>query len=134
MRSRVWGFNLIEVMTVLVIISLCISMTVPLYQHYVVKTRRMEAANKLLQVALALENFYAHQQRYTGATLAKLNFNTWAASNNYRLFLQTKSHSFLLTAKAMPLQAARDRLCLDLTLDDLGQKGVTGKGGVENCW
>ncbi|OGT46524.1 MAG: hypothetical protein A3E83_01300 [Gammaproteobacteria bacterium RIFCSPHIGHO2_12_FULL_41_20] len=133
--QTITGFQLIEMMMVITIISILAVMGIPLYSQHVIKVKRLEAKSMLLQLSQAMENYALHNHSYTGATLAALHQPEITAQQPYRLHIQyANTDGFLLMAQPQGKQAADDAACATLTLDDKGTKGITGTGLVTKCW
>ena len=67
------GFNLIELMIVLVIIGIIGSVAVPSYQANVIKSYRSEGMTKMLEMMRAQEDYFANNYTYT-TTLSNLGY------------------------------------------------------------
>lgn len=129
------GFQLIELMIVIAIIGILVSIGVPLYSVYTMQANRLEAANTLSRLAIAMEEYHAATHTYQTATLALLHFPEQIAKNHYRLAIaKADDQDYLLSAIPLGQQAQRDRMCGELTMDANGEKGVHGSGKVEECW
>jgi type IV pilus assembly protein PilE len=69
--SRVSGFTLIELLIALAIVAILAGVAYPSYQNHVVKVRRTDVQNVLLQLENAMERYYSEQTPFTyvGAAL-----------------------------------------------------------------
>lgn len=129
------GFHFMEILTSFAIISITAALSFPLYSQYIVTARRLEAASILTKLAVAMEQFHIEHNTYQNATLAALHFPRQIAKNNYQLSIQANtSYSYLLAAKPIGNQTKKDPVCATLTLNSNGEKGVTGRGSIEECW
>jgi len=129
------GFNLIELLITLSIISILMAMSYPLYQHHFIEERRLEAAHALMQLSLAMEKYQFENNTYVGATLNQLKMEEYIAKNNYRLMiLKATSEDYLLAALPLGTQALEDNDCGTLQLNSRGEKSVTGINKAEACW
>lgn len=64
---RVKGFTLVELMITVAIVAILAAIAIPSYNQYVLRANRAEAQGELMQLAGALERFYASQYTYVGA-------------------------------------------------------------------
>lgn len=129
------GFHLIEVLTTVAIVGILAILCIPIYSQYTVHARRLEAANTLSQLAIAMEQFHVEHNTYESASLAALHFSDTIAKDNYRLGIKTASNNdYLLVAVPLGHQAEKDRQCGTLTLDASDVKGMTGNGNINECW
>jgi type IV pilus assembly protein PilE len=129
------GFHLIEILMVLAIISIVTAFALPLYSQYMTGTRRLEAANTLSRLAVAMERFHIENNTYENATLAALSFPETIAKNNYHLAIQSASNNdYSLIAEPVGNQAEKDPRCAALILSANNKKTVTGPGSVAECW
>lgn len=129
------GFHIIEVLMVLAIIGIVTALAIPLYSQYITSTRRLEAANTLSKLAVAMEKFHIENNSYENATLEALNFSDSIAKDNYHLIIQTASNNnYSLAAEPIGKQAEKDFRCATLVLSANNKKTVTGPGNTEECW
>lgn len=129
------GFQLMELMVTLFIISLLIAISLPRYSHHLVQARRLEAENMLAKLALTIEQYYLSHHTYQGATIAALRFPEFVAKNNYQLKIElADDDTYLLMANPLGFQAEKDTLCGALTLHSSGEKNIRGLGKIEDCW
>lgn len=128
------GFTLLELITVMAIISILIAVSYPLYTHHVIKTNRAQAQIALLNMAASMERYHVLNHRYQGATLSNLEINAYTTNKHYQLEIsQAGEDDYQL--KAVPQGTQRkDKTCGTLSLDEKGRKEVSGIGRVGECW
>lgn len=126
------GFTLIELMIVLVIISVILGYAIPSYRDYVMRAKRSEAHNALLQIAASQERNYANLNKYGSDTDLSLSAiypaPTSANKLNYTISMASSDTTYTITAVAYGGQA-KDTGCTTFTLDHLGAKTPAG-----DCW
>lgn len=128
------GFTLLELITVLTIIGMLISISYPVYTQHIIKTRRSSAQVALLQLASGLERYRGIHNSYAGATLADAELSQYTENKYYQLVINHLSDTaYLLQAVPLDSQTA-DQKCQTLSLDELGNKGISGDGAVNYCW
>lgn len=129
------GFYLLEILSVLAIIAIIASLSLPVYKNYLIDARRSEAKSALLNLALAMEQYYVKNHTYEHATLLKLNLSEYIANNNYHLIIQSASdNQYMLSAKPQGMQAKKDLGCSSLFLKSDGSRTQSGSGSLEECW
>jgi type IV pilus assembly protein PilE len=156
--KRLGGFTLIELMVAVAVLAIVTAVAYPSYLNQVQKTNRSQAKQRLSQAAQLLERFYSDNNTYyvdvaggkavastTGSTaggfsaLMNVPGTVYSGSNNeagspYNITLSTPTQtSFTLTANAQGKQV-NDTKCGNLTLNNVGLKGITGTGLVTDCW
>lgn len=125
------GFQLIEILITLAIISILASICMPIYTQHLQTMYRMEAATTLSKLALALEHYYIEHNTYANASLSELHFTSTIAHQHYALAIESANdHDYLLTAKPL---VSHDQ-CGTLTLNAGGEKHVTGNAAINECW
>ncbi len=130
-RATHRGFTLVELLITIVVIGVLVSIAYPSYSQYLLKSRRAEAQQVLMDVALRQQQLLLDTKRYadnfaaTGATLP-------ASLVNYYRIDVTGSNAAgtapTFTATAVRLGAQLADTCPDLTIN---QASVRLPG---NCW
>lgn len=64
-NARSYGFTLVELMVVVVILAIIVGIAYPSYRNYMVQTRRSDAQSVLTQVSHTQEKFFSSCNRYT---------------------------------------------------------------------
>jgi type IV pilus assembly protein PilE len=128
------GFHLIELLIVIAIISILLSIALPQYSQHLIHARRLQAANTLEKLALALEQYYFRHQSYTDATLTSLGFPSVIADNHYALLIQTaETDVYQIAAIPISSQAKKDS-CGTLILNATGERSVSGNEKFDKCF
>lgn len=133
--ERNWGFTIIELMIVVMIISILLALAYPSYAKYVRKSNRGEAQQLLLNWAINQEIWRSNNSEY--ATTAQLTEPCRDNTDcNYDFSISDRgANTFTLTATArsgnnQEYDTARDSSisCASLTLDQNGVKSPPA------CW
>ena len=153
-KSKVKGFNLIELMVVVVIVGILAGIGIPAYTDHVTKTRRTDARIALTEAANYQERIFTETRSYLpNNKLSQLvshsdgksspeGYYTLSVSNpdcTYKVGNVTRYECFTITATATGSQAG-DSDCATLTLNHLGQKDSTNSAGKNeaargySCW
>jgi type IV pilus assembly protein PilE len=128
MKKSNRGFTLVELMMVIAIIGILGAVGYPAYVSSVKKGNRADGIDSLLFLAGRMEEYYLNNDTYVGATVA----STTSSDGLYTLAI-TAADAFTYTLTATPVQG--DASCGNLTLNSLGQKGVSAAGAaVAECW
>jgi type IV pilus assembly protein PilE len=125
------GFTLIELLIALTLISILSAIAYPFYNEHLIKVRRTYAAAALEDLAGRMEEYYISKNTYDNATREDLHVNN---NNYYHLDIAAKDNTYVLSAIPLGKQADSDVLCGSLTLDQNGNKNISGNGLVEECW
>lgn len=129
-----YGFSLLELLIVLVIIGILLSVIYPGYTQHLVAVRRINVAAVLFDLAGRMEQFYIRNNSYVGATLDQLGTDDTSYKNYYKINIKNTADSYLLSAVPLASQARDDQVCGSLMLDEEGNKTVSGGGTVASCW
>jgi len=133
------GVTLIELLLVMVIVAVLGGIAVPAYKNYVVKSNRGAAKACLAEYAQYMERYYtSNNLSYSGASPGSLgcaadaNLNT---SYSFSVSVNVNApRAYTVTATPVNAQSTRDTQCGTLTLDQAGQRNVTGSATVNSCW
>lgn len=123
------GFHLIELMLSIAILGIILSITIPSYYSYILKSHRLEAEATLIKLAVALEHYHIEQNSYVNANLNSLHFSQYVAHGNYRLVIQYAKESEFMLLAIPQHQQTRDS-CGTLTLNSMDAKGAN----TNDCW
>lgn len=133
--DKLYGITLFELLITLCIVAILTLISVPVYTQYFIHENRIEAEIMLEKIAANLEQYNTLNNSYTDATLSGLNIPTQVAKNSYQLAIVNATDSdFIITATPSQEQAEQDTHCLTLSLNNKGEKGITGSGQVNDCW
>lgn len=124
------GFQLIETMICVAMISLIAAIAIPSYQQHFIQANRVQAEIALSKLAVVLEQYYLTHNSYNGATLATLTFDSHVANHAYQLELDAQDQEYV--ASAVPLN--NDAACGVLRLKANGEKSMSGNGKLSECW
>lgn len=138
------GFSLIELMIVVAIVGVLGAIAMPAYNNYVLRGKRAEGRNALMDLAARQERFYSDNNQYTptlgagGLNYAEPGSCGAVAGDNtetcrYAITISNVTGSrqgFLITAAPV----AADPECGSLTLNNTGTRGITGTGTAADCW
>ncbi len=139
-RGRQAGFTLIELMVVVAIVAILAVIAVASYDFAVIKTRRAAAEGCLQERAQFMERFYTTNLRYDqdlGGTAVTIPVQACVTElNNFYTvaFAAGQPTATTFAIEATPTSAQNDGKCGTLSLDQVGTKGVTGSGTVDDCW
>jgi type IV pilus assembly protein PilE len=126
------GFSLVELMTVVVVISILAAIAIPAYRQQVIRSTRTDAKVALTSMAGLLERCLSRFNAYDDpGCITGLPLTT--ADNTYTITGVLAPGTFALTATPINGQA-QDNQCGALTLNQLGVQGVTGSLPVNQCW
>ena len=156
-RARLYGFSLIELMTVVVVIGILVAVAYPSYQDHVRKAKRAEGKTALLKAAQVLERAYSDNNTYPAdlgplfgrpvnnpvysgenpATGAYCITVAVGANSTYTL-TATPSGAAAHVAPCVALNGGFDDPaasgCANLTLTSTGVRNRTGTKPMSACW
>ncbi|MCD9096114.1 type IV pilin protein [Luteimonas fraxinea] len=143
-RHRVAGFTLIELMVVVAVIAILASIALPSYQESIRKGRRGQAKVDLLDVAQRAERHRTVNGSFTSFALATAETRSPRGTGQayYTISrVDNAANPAVLQLQAVPVAGtsqAQDARCRTLTLNQAGQKGVTGSPAptmtATECW
>ena len=132
-RKKSSGFTIIELMIVIGIVALLVALAYPAYSQYVLKARRGEAQQLLLNWSINQEIWRSNNAEYNDIAEGD-PFSLVPAHDNYDFDYSgvPDATTYILQADARPGQdadASRDGTpCATLTLNQSGVKAAT------SCW
>jgi type IV pilus assembly protein PilE len=126
------GFTLIELLVAVGIVALLAAYAIPNYRDYVMKSKRTEAMNSLLQVSHLQERYYANKNRYATANELKIE-ELFPAPDDvneraYTISMESTNTSYTVQAKPYGTQA-KDTDCPLFALNSLGKRTPDN-----DCW
>ena len=131
------GFTLIELMIVVAIVGIVAAIAYPSYIQYVIRSNRSAAESFSLAVANKQEQYILDARQYA-TSVSALNLTTPSeVSRNYAITITgvtTTPPAYTITATPNSTQSSRDSKCKILTINQAGQKTVSGTGTVADCW
>lgn len=135
-QRKASGFTLIELMIVVVIITVLAAIAYPAYINHTVNTRRAAAAACLTELSQFMERYYTTNMSYAGAALpGTACANDLAIFYTFSLAAAPTATGYSVQAVPQGQQAARDGAkCGTLTLNQLGNQGVSGSATPAECW
>lgn len=134
-NSKLLGFSLIELLIALTIIAILSSISYPVYTKHVTHIRRIQAEIVLTDLAAHLEQYYETNNSYQNATLADLGVSEFTEGSYYKLTIDNSTeNSFQISATPLLNQAKIDIDCGNLSLDQTGNKKISGIGKSDECW
>ena len=136
-KKQTFGFTLIELMIVVVIISILASIAIPAYTQYVQRGTRAEARALLMDASSKMEKHYSDCNAFGTAIAAARDCNAGnvnicgaaactSETNRYTLGFQAATPT-AYTLRATEV-APRDADCGDFLLTSTGIKGVSPGG------
>lgn len=138
--KKSFGFTLIELMIVVVVIGILAAIAYPSYQQYVNKGRRSDAKAALLNIQLEEEKWRANNTTYT-ATLSNLGLTAvsgvyYSPDSYYTLTVSNNTGTtYKATATYTGVQTG-DTDCKTLSIDQDGNKTSTNSSNASSsdCW
>jgi type IV pilus assembly protein PilE len=137
------GFSLIELLTVVAVVGILGAIALPAYNNYIIRGKRAEGRNALMDLAARQERFYSDNNQYT-ATLGGGGLGyTEPSGCGTTAGDQTETCKYTITValggggQTFTITAAptfEDTDCGSLTLNNTGTKGEGGSSDVRTCW
>jgi type IV pilus assembly protein PilE len=125
------GFTLVEAMITIAILTILVSLAVPSYFQYVLRTNRSEAIDGLLAASACQERLFIRNNVYDAASCGGAT-----ANGHYAVALATTNANQNFVATANPQGGQTKDSCGAMTLSDTGVKTAGGKTGTFaiSCW
>ena len=142
MKSIDKGFTLVELMVAMTIIGVLLAIAAPSFFEYLAKSKRADATGVLSETATFMERNFAASGRYdlteAGAAivlpLALTTAPRGSASAYYNISFQGAVGESTFIVQAIPVNSMDGDACGTLTINQRGQKGVSGSRPVAECW
>jgi type IV pilus assembly protein PilE len=147
-RKHVRGFTLIELMIVVAVIGILSAIAYPSYKSYILKSRRADAKNALLDLAAREERVFSNTNGYSvdpavlgyppvpPATVAAWPYGVNSSGSVfYQLRVQTDASGYL--ARAIPVNAqTADTTCNEFRIYADGTKSNVdlATNPLASCW
>ena len=140
------GFTLVELMIVVAIITVLVTIAIPSYTKYTVKSNRTAAESFIMGVANKQEQYILDARQYAGVAavagdatgLTTLGVTVPAdVSKSYTITIGSVTSAppaYKITATPIGGQLTNDTNCGAVSIDQAGTKTITGTDTVANCW
>ena len=140
-RIRSRGFTLVELMIVTAVIAILAAIAYPSYTRYVLRAKRADAKQQLLQAAQWTERYLTANGQYPPSTVALpagLNQSPSSGTANYTISYAARTAT-TYTLRAVPQGASDADECGTLTVNQQGVKLAAGQTSASNarvqaCW
>jgi len=147
MRKRQTGVTLMELLTVIIVISILASLAVPSYRRYLLRAQRSDATTALLRMQSAQEKHYLQYGVYVtttanipnATTAGGLGLATVSERGFYNLTVANPNLTgYTLTAVPVPGGGqAADTGCVQFTITEAGVKEARDSSNAivtNNCF
>ncbi len=138
--KAVSGFTLTEVIIVVAIIAILVTIAMPSYSDFIMKSRRTEAKEMIWAAAQREQQSFTQSNVYTTDAVNTLEVPTTSTNGYYTLSITAGNSgsinsSYAITATPVAgTSQANDVDCGAFTLNSLGQKTVSGSQTQPPCW
>ena len=134
MRKNI-GLTFIELLITLAIIGILATIAYPQYQQYVTRTYRIRAIQHVLILSKALNSYYRQHHSYLDAKITNLATTDILSDKHYRYEIRKlTAETYQLIAVPQEPQITRDQHCGKLSINQLGEKSISGNARLHNCW
>ena len=125
------GFTIIEAMITLAILTIAVSLAIPSYLQYVIRSNRSEAIEALLAASACQERLLIRNNAYDADVCGGGTENGF-----YVVSITTSNDDQNFVATATPQGSQVNDNCGAMTLTDTGIKTAGGETGIfaRKCW
>ena len=130
------AFTLIEVMITVAVVAILVSIAVPTYRDFVLRTNRVEGIDAVMTAMLCQERVYSRTNAYDGTEIRcfpNIPEQTFDLTTNkyYQVIINSGGQTVMISARPQGNQA--NDPCGELTLNEKGVKTASGDDDVK-CW
>ena len=130
--KKIYGYTTLQLMMTISIVVILTAISHSFYKSHIIRQKRTVAEEQLEKLSSMLNEYHAFYGTYATVNLERAGFT--AKPNGYRYVLKdVTADSYLAMAVPRGFQK-RDTNCGTLTLNSLGEKGITGPGSINACW
>lgn len=126
------AFTILELMIVCCLVAILLTLAIPVYQGYVLRSYRSAAIEALLAAAACQERINASEYSYDTRRCLVQDSN-----GKYELRFEPPEMEALtaFTVLAEPVEVQRGDPCGNLSLDQSGVRGISGAADrLRKCW
>lgn len=140
MHRRQSGVTLMELLTVIIIISVLASLAVPSYRRYLLRAQRSDATTALLRMQSAQEKHFLQYGVYVTATASLpnshatggLGLSTVSERGYYNIAVAPTATGYTFTATPVPGGGqADDTACTSFTITEAGTKQALNSASAD---
>jgi len=140
MRKRQSGVTLMELLTVVIVISILASLAVPSYRRYLLRAQRSDATTALLRMQSAQEKHFLQYGVYVTTTAnlpnahsaGGLGLPTVSERGYYNIAVAATATGYTFTATPVPGGGqADDTSCVSFSITEAGTKQAFNSSSVD---